>query len=95
MAVNYENDAAANKDNKARETLHDVLIVSAFSKGFSGGKVESKMVRNITGMSNKYYQFSPSSTSVVFEVLPVMLKRPRQMKTERVLKFHISLQFSF
>ena len=47
MAVKDENDAAANKDNKARETLHDVLIVSAFSKGFSGGKVESKMVRNI------------------------------------------------
>ena len=47
MAVKDENDAAANKDNKARETLHGVLIVSAFSKGFSAGKVESKMVRNI------------------------------------------------
>ena len=47
MAVKDENDAAANKDNKARETLHGVLIVSAFSKRFSGGKVESKMVRNI------------------------------------------------
>ena len=54
LAVKDESDAAANKDNKARDTLHGVLIVSAFSKGFSGGKVESKMVRNITWMSNKY-----------------------------------------
>lgn len=73
MAVKDENDAAANKDNKAKETLHGVLIVSAFLKGFSGGKVESKMVRNITWMSDKYYHFSPSNPSVVFEVLPVML----------------------
>lgn len=30
MAVKDENDVAANKDNKARETLHGLLIVSAF-----------------------------------------------------------------
>ena len=59
MAVKDENDAAANKDNKARETLHGVLIVSAFSKGFSGGKVEVKWLETSRECQTNITNFRP------------------------------------
>ena len=42
VAGKDENDAAANKDNKAIETLHGVLIVSAFLKDFLETKLKVK-----------------------------------------------------